>query len=120
MLVMVDRSGRVPWLSHRRDPTILRSCVSILWRSESGISLCGIESTGWPERYGVVAGEMAGCCIFANSKSCSEKACWGRWTFTLFCSVRHWNLIPRKWDTVPIKSTWVSSEKRCSNAFSTL
>ena len=54
MFVIVDRSGRVPCESHRRDPTKDLYCASIAcfcWRLNDGSG--GILSTGYPDRYGV-------------------------------------------------------------------
>jgi hypothetical protein len=46
---IVQRSGCVPWESHRIDPTIDRSSDASRCHSPDVILLCGTESTGWPD-----------------------------------------------------------------------
>lgn len=122
MAVMVDRSGRVPCASQLRDPTKDRRLSR-----RFGVSLVvmgsGIESTGNPDRYGVLgwcdASESP-----ASATSCSAKACCERWSWSwgLFCSSLYCfqvNLWPKKCVTWPIKSTLVAALSFVSNAVST-
>lgn len=76
METMVLRSGRVPWESHRSEPTIERSSDASCWRSEVERLECGTESTGWPDRYGDAV--VLACCILCVENICSANACCDR------------------------------------------
>ena len=92
MLVIVERSGLVPTLNQRRDPTYERNSFS---RDGSTVVVSCMESTGLPERNGVklVVAEIV-----------LRPACWMRLSEKASCDIcalrvlavcRHWNRKPK-------------------------
>ena len=75
MFVIVDRSGLVPWESHRSEPTRLLICFVNFVLSSSCISTCGTLSTGCPDLYGVGLEDTASPPNPADWISCSANAC---------------------------------------------
>ena len=115
--VIVARSGRVELVSHKSEPT--RLYIVCFRDGEARLSLGGrgIESTGCPERYGVVVGLASvrlamEIRLSANDSWESMVVIW-----LLGCRVQV-NFIPRKCVTSPIKSTLVRSQSLFSKLIS--
>ena len=95
MLVIVDRSGRVPWESHRSEPIIWRNLVLSACFCSGGGGFPLTASTGYPDLYGVVAGLHVSVRP-ARSSRWSTYALWDmctlRWSCLLVEYGCHWNL----------------------------